>query len=278
MSLSKFIETELVDGTFEGIKILECATTIQAIVVPRIKISESIDIPRLNQAALYFLVGEEDNRVYIGKTGNFLRRLATHDKNKDWWSTAIVIVSKADELTPGDVEILESLAIHLAKASSSELMNATAPIVECKTRSSASSLGNILKDTELLLRSLGYDILVSPKKDSDKEDLWYLRYKNLQAKGEYRGNQFVILKGSFINIESSEAWKKDFPKVEQQRLDIIETKSTKTNDSLVLSEPIAFKSVSLAAGIVTGRHANGWKMWKNKDGKTMDEVIRKSEI
>ena len=33
----------------------------------------------------------------------------------------------------------------------------------------------------------------------------------------------------------------------------------------------------MAAGIVTGGHVNGWKAWKNSQGKTMDEVMRKGE-
>ena len=34
-------------------------------------------------------------------------------------------------------------------------------------------------------------------------------------------------------------------------------------------------SVSTAAAIVQTRNTNGWTAWKDKNGKTMDEVLRK---
>ena len=38
-----------------------------------------------------------------------------------------------------------------------------------------------------------------------------------------------------------------------------------------------FASPSAAAAVVLGRSANGWTEWKNKNGKTIDELIRKNE-
>lgn len=49
-----------------------------------------------------------------------------------------------------------------------------------------------------------------------------------------------------------------------------------TDTCYILSEDIEFDSPSGAAVFVNAGFANGWKVWKNSDGKTLDELFRKS--
>jgi hypothetical protein len=44
---------------------------------------------------------------------------------------------------------------------------------------------------------------------------------------------------------------------------------------LVFSSDFIFSSYSAAAACVLARRANGWVEWKNKEGKTIDELKRK---
>ncbi len=46
------------------------------------------------------------------------------------------------------------------------------------------------------------------------------------------------------------------------------------NGILIFKEDFIFGSPSAAAAAVLGRRANGWTEWKNKDGKTIDEIYR----
>lgn len=48
-----------------------------------------------------------------------------------------------------------------------------------------------------------------------------------------------------------------------------------TETYYVLSEDIVFETPSGAAVFVNAGFANGWKVWKDSDGKTLDELIRK---
>ena len=41
-------------------------------------------------------------------------------------------------------------------------------------------------------------------------------------------------------------------------------------------ENITFKSANKAGGFCLGANINAWSTWKNSEGKTMDEVMRKS--
>ena len=43
-----------------------------------------------------------------------------------------------------------------------------------------------------------------------------------------------------------------------------------------LQKDYLFKSPSIAGGVTLGMRVNGWSCWKNKDGKTLDEIYRKN--
>jgi hypothetical protein len=47
------------------------------------------------------------------------------------------------------------------------------------------------------------------------------------------------------------------------------------DDNAVLKEDIEFKSPSKAADFCIGSSNNGWVVWKDEDGKTLDMVFRK---
>ncbi|WP_143476446.1 DUF4357 domain-containing protein, partial [Pseudacidovorax sp. RU35E] len=42
----------------------------------------------------------------------------------------------------------------------------------------------------------------------------------------------------------------------------------------VFQEDVPFGSPSGASDVVTGNPSNGWTVWKNKDGKTLDDLKR----
>jgi hypothetical protein len=43
----------------------------------------------------------------------------------------------------------------------------------------------------------------------------------------------------------------------------------------VFAQDYIFNSPSTAGGVILGRSTNGWTKWKNKEGKTLDELKRK---
>lgn len=46
----------------------------------------------------------------------------------------------------------------------------------------------------------------------------------------------------------------------------------------VLQKDVTFKSASTAANFVTGSSTNGLVAWKDKDGRTIKEIISKAEV
>jgi|TARA_B110000967_G_scaffold162568_1_gene169150 hypothetical protein len=47
------------------------------------------------------------------------------------------------------------------------------------------------------------------------------------------------------------------------------------NNVYVFQQDYIFNSPSAAAAAILGRSANGWTSWKDKNGKTLDELKRK---
>ena len=50
------------------------------------------------------------------------------------------------------------------------------------------------------------------------------------------------------------------------------------NGKIILTTDKTFSSPSTAADFCIGSSNNGWLVWKDKNGKTLDEVIRKQKL
>lgn len=272
----RLIQTFLIDGTIEGARIIEISqSSVKAFVIPRLHLGDMKDREELNNPALYFLINADEQLAYIGESENFRKRLTDHTRKKEFWDVAIAIVSNhTNGLEKSDVKYLESLSVERAQQGSMKVQNKTAPIKNNVHEFKLHTLNKIIDDVQLVLTSLGYDILATQKSQT-VGDRWYLAYKDITATGEFRGDKFVILKGSIIYPKATDSWRRDFPKQNNIRETIIANSEHK-DDKIVITENISCNSVSMAAGLIIGSHINGWNIWKNTDDKSMDEVIRKS--
>lgn len=278
MSKPRLIQSYLPDGTLEGVRIIELSeSAIKAFVVPRIKLNDLKDLPEINQPALYLLINSGENQVYIGESENFFHRIKNHDQAKSFWDLAIAIVSNTNSLEKSDVKYLESLAANKAKATAAmEVLNKTVPARNNVHEFKIHTLQTILDDTSLVMESLGFSVFTT-KEAEESKDGWYLDAKNTHAKAEYRGHKLVILAGSKIDETYSERWARQYPAWLTEREQILKDMADYLDGTYVLNQNIPFNSPSRASGFATGRNSNGWNEWKNADGKSMDEVMRKGE-
>lgn len=277
MHSPRLIQTYLPSGTLEGIRIIDPEGDIEAYVIPRLRLADAKTEPKLSGPALYILLNAEDNRAYIGESENFLTRVSEHLKARDWWTLAVAIVSKNGELEKGDVKYLESLAVERARSGSVEIDNGTTPSRNNIARFKLHKIERILDDTQLVLASLGYDILSPSGAQQESEQLWYCKSKLTDAKALYRGDQFVVLAGSLIDKSHTPSFEKEYAYQVAERQEIFAEKAIDHGDFVELTENVAFKSPNHAGHIVTGRSVNAWTTWKNAAGVTMDEVVRRGE-
>jgi hypothetical protein len=61
----------------------------------------------------------------------------------------------------------------------------------------------------------------------------------------------------------------------KQREAIIKDYCTEKDGELYMNSDRLFGSPSSAACFCLGNSSNGWKDWKDKEGKTLDELVRK---
>jgi ABC-type cobalamin/Fe3+-siderophores transport system ATPase subunit len=96
--------------------------------------------------------------------------------------------------------------------------------------------------------------------------------KKFRARSFYNelDKSITILKDSIISkdISSRISWS-------AKRQDILKGKTKPNNDNLILLEDIKMSSPSGAFTLCSGKEGNGWNLWKDDNGQTLDEVYRK---
>lgn len=140
-------------------------------------------------------------------------------------------------------------------------------------------LMDIFETTKILLSTLGYHIFDKKREHNkglnslSKENIFYCRGKGIEAVGEYSDEGFVVFKGSQMVLEKAASMKTYANLRDKLILDKIVIQK---NQHYVFKSDYIFKPPSEAGSVVLGRSSNGWVVWKNEEGKSMDEVIRKS--
>ena len=117
---AKTLQIFLPEGTPAGIQIAELTTRIvQAIAVPRTHLKEFFLRPEAQYVGTYFLFGGEDDGskplAYVGQTEDLKQRLRQHDANKEFWTTAVILVSRTQSFTQAHIRWMEWNAIAKAK-------------------------------------------------------------------------------------------------------------------------------------------------------------------
>ena len=273
-------------GDPQGIRIAEITTRIvQVIEVPRSLLADFLKMPESNQVALYFLFSEEedgsDGRVYIGQTGDLHMRLPDHNKKKEFWERALVLISRTKSLTQTHTLFLEWLCIQEArKATRYSVENGNSGSKPHTPPSLEADCYEIFETGHILIATLGYPIFDSISKkveDAKPDEMFYCTGSGANGRGLYTEEGFVVLQGSVGR-------KENVPSIigtagERLRNRLIETGAVRVEgDTVIFSKDHLFKSPSWAAMSLMGRNANGWVEWKNKDGKTLDAVKRQAVV
>ena len=117
------IQIYLPGGDPRGLRVAEITTRIvQVLEVPRSILSDFLKMPESDQVAVYFLVGQSEDgseqKVYVGQSGDLRMRLSKHNKEKDFWQRALVLISRTNSLTQTHALFLEWLCIQESKKAS----------------------------------------------------------------------------------------------------------------------------------------------------------------
>ena len=130
------------------------------------------------------------------------------------------------------------------------------------------SMDEFFEDVKFLASFIGCNIFeVSQPKT---EHIFYTKGRGCDAKGFYSSNGFTVLKGSVIAKTAVPSLKWS-----DKRNSLVNEYTTIEFDKLVMTSDKTFASPSTAADFCIGSSNNGWIVWKDKDGNTLDSVYRK---
>jgi len=276
-SKGKTIQIYLPDGNPRGIKIVDITSrTVQAVLVPRAMIDEITKRKEIDTVGIYILFGSGDTHSfsYIGEAENCLTRLKQHNKDpkKDFWTHAVVYISKTQFFTKTHIKFLEWLSYeHAIKANRYILENGNIPTKPHLSESVEADLYDNFETIQILSSTLSYPIFDIIKKPTIKEII-ECKGKQAYAEGEYSEDGLVVFSGSTCNLEETKtagSWV-----INMRAKLLIKGILVEDNNLYKFTSDYIFSSPSAAAAVVLGRSANGWLEWKFKNGKTLDEVKR----
>ena len=281
------VYTKLLDKTLDGARIIDMGSTktCQCFVLPYETIAKVGKEYLAGKYAFYILLGYRGvggPSAYIGQTNDFVNRVADHKQKKNWWNTALVFVSKADEIFASETLYLEYLGWKEACEAHSYRIENTKPIKEPGLSDDKKN------DMELFFEELKfltefYGCKVFEKRKSLLVESGYYHYfdlevkkRGIKAKVKYcpHDNSYYLMEGSFISAFDTSCSKKA-KEIRKRLIDNSEYCKREGNLVKVIQStniPVASGLPSLPAEVITGTSMQGTTAFKDKDGKTFAEV------
>lgn len=282
----KTIQIFLPTGDPVGVRIAEITTSIvKAIEFPRSEFAAFYQMPESSQVGIYFLFGVDDTTgddvLYIGQSGELKKRITNHNREKEFWTRAVVGISITHSLTQTHALYLEWLAIQQAKeAGRYRILNengGSKPYTPLPLEAECNEIFSVLST---LLGTLGHPIFrkvtvynsTEPEKTTE-DQLFFISRSDSSGKGMLTNEGFVVLAGSKAPYVNSHKHKTKI----KQRDEMLENGTAKIEDKyFVLLKDQLFKTPSGAAETLINTPTNGWVSWVNAKSETLDQVYRQN--
>jgi len=274
------LELYFIDGRPDGMLTAEVFNwTGHVLVTPRTQIGAALARKEAQFTGVYLLLGEQDGEplAYIGEGEDISDRIRNHDTKKDWWSTAVLVTSAANNLHKAHAKYLEARLIEEARSVKRiNLENGTTPSRSGLSEAARANMESFLDYLLMILPALRIDMFIKNTREvprpasaaaaPNRAGAFELNSQSnaLHATAFLQDGEFVVEKGSLARSE----WVGQGS--EQTTYGRLYAELVKTGilgpqgQNRIFTESYAFKSPSAAAAIVTGRPANGTIEWKVK--------------
>jgi len=246
--------------------------TGKAVAAPRTELDELLAREELDKAGVYILIGSDPltnaPRAYIGEAEVIRDRLKQH-KTKEFWVSAIVFVSKDENLTKAHVRYLESRLLAEAAQIKRFTLEQNQAGGSKLPESDREDMEVFLARIRQLLPVLGSDILAPIAQPGG---VLFCRNKGAEARGQRTANGFVVFQGSTAVLEERKS-AEIYPYAVAQRKQLIADGTLIDKDGfLVFTKDAEFSSPSAAAAVIHGGSANGLTAWKTEGGKSLKQL------
>lgn len=252
--------------------------TGKAIAAPRTELDELLLREELDKAGVYILTGADplsgSPRAYIGEAEIIRDRLKQH-KTKEFWISAIVFVSKDENLTKAHVRYLESRLLTEAAQVGRFTLEQNQAGGSKLPESDREDMEVFLARIRQLLPVLGSDLLIPIAQPAAKQQsggTLFCRMKGAEGRGHRTPDGFVVLQGSTAVLQERQSAKR-WPYVIALRKQLIADGTLVQKDGFCqFTRDVEFSSPSAAAAVIEGGSANGLVEWKTKDGRVLKEL------
>ena len=253
-----------------------------SIAAPRTEIDGLLQRDELDKAGVYILTGSDPHSgapvAYIGEAEVIRDRLKQH-KTREFWVSAIIFVSKDENLTKAHARYLESRllaeALKVGRFTLEQNQSSGSKLPE----SDRADMEVFLSRIRQLLPVLGSDLLVpvaQPTALQQTGGVLLCKVKGAEARGLRTPDGFVVFKSSTAVLQERES-AKNWPSTTVIRNRMITDGTLVQHEGFYkFTKDVQFASPSAAAAVIHGGSANGLTAWKTKDGiqlKQLDEEI-----
>ena len=282
MGKGRSLELYFIDGKPDGMLTAEVFNwTGHVLMIPRTRIVDALKRGEAGYTGVYILLGETENgaQAYIGESEDLGMRLRGHVAKKDWWETAVLITSTANNLHKARVKYLESRLVEMAtETRRTPLENGNSPPRSSLSEAATANMEEFLETLMMVLPAIQVDMFVN-KANRSLSDLPTLQTNDnpefelrsskhgIYAFGMLLEGEMVVQKGSTARLRwmGETTLNSGAAKLHQHLLDsdIIIQKQNLAE----FSKNYTFSSISTAAAVISGRPANG-REWKLKGTNT----------
>ena len=287
--IGRSLELFFIDGKPDGMLTAEVFNwTGHILRTPRTRLAEALRRKQAAHTGVYLLVGESDDstQIYVGESQDIGQRIRSHDSNKDWWDTAVLITTAADSLNKAHVQYLEArLLMEARDAGRAKIENDTEPALPSLSEAAETNMEAFLEQVVMILPALGVDCFVrytrtrtstpghtmAPRVEAEFE--LHNRKQGLHATARMEGGEFIVEAGS----QARPNWSGSGGSYRKLYLSLVKSGTLAEGDGTdladsrppirVFREDYAFRSPSAAASVVNGRPGNGRLEWKVRGQK-----------
>jgi hypothetical protein len=279
----------LVNGDPEGIIYAYVSNwSGQAIKIPRNLFTDAKALPEINRPGVYFLFGRsvenpEDRIAYAGEGNNVANRLADHMRNEDMSFCEVIVcfTSKDDGLSVSHTKYLEQKVIQcVSSCADYKMSNGKGGNNISLSAMARDEMETFFDNMKIVLPTMGYSVLndekIVERKASTDSDLLFLKVSDWKASAKLTSNGLEVLKGSIANPIMTPALNGSYVNLRKTLLDkkiIIET-----GGKLIFEHNYEFSSPSSAGAVILGYSVNGREFWKNKAGKSINDIEKEQLI
>ena len=285
------VYTKLLDKSLSGARIIDMGSTrtCQLYVIPREQLTLVSKEKLLHQYCFYVLLGQTQDgtpKAYIGQSNDFLHRVKDHQSKKDFWDTALVFVSKANEVYASEVLFLEYLGIKKAMEAGTYSLdeNKQIPQKPSIAPDKENDMELFIEEIMFLTKFYGRDIF-EPSEDSSQTETheqphtFYMDApkSGVKAALDYypSDNRYVIKAGSRIHAKAAKSIPAAIRK-RREELFSIPSIMHPEGDFYVLRMDVELltTSPSAAASFCTGTAMQGTTAWIDAEKKSFANVFK----